>query len=313
MKQHARVPDQRPVESLPVAVLPAAVLLLIIGLVTAALSGALLKLMASELNVAVMTFGRYAGYLVILLPIAVWRYGRQVIFPPHAPTQFMRATLILGATLSFVFAVRYLPLANAVAILYIYPFLVALLSPWLLAERASPAAWLGVVCGFAGVLIVMRPDLGVLNVGTIAAIATGVFYAFHIIITRKLANAAPALVSNSYMALVAFVLISPLAWLLWQPVSLKQAAILFVMGAVNAVAHLLIINAFARASAPALAPFTYAEIVAAVGWGILFFADIPDAITFIGIAVIIASGVIVSLSGNLGRLIARRRGVSAGG
>ncbi len=308
MKQQARVFKQLPVGSLSVAVL-----LLVAGLVTASLSGALLKLMASELNVAVMTFGRYAGYLVILLPIAVWRYGRQVIFPPHAPTQFLRATLILGATLSFVFAVRYLPLANAVAILYIYPFLVALLSPWLLAERASPAAWLGVVCGFAGVLIVMRPDLGVLNVGTIAAIATGVFYAFHIIITRKLANAAPALVSNSYMALVAFVLISPLAWLFWQPVSLKQAAILFVMGAVNAVAHLLIINAFARASAPALAPFTYAEIVAAVGWGILFFADIPDAITFIGIAVIIASGVIVSLSGNLGRLIARRRGVSAGG
>ena len=300
MKQQARVFKQLPVGSLSVAVL-----LLVAGLVTASLSGALLKLMASELNVAVMTFGRYAGYLVILLPIAVWRYGRQVIFPPHAPTQFLRATLILGATLSFVFAVRYLPLANAVAILYIYPFLVALLSPWLLAERASPAAWLGVVCGFAGVLIVMRPDLGVLNVGTIAAIATGVFYAFHIIITRKLANAAPALVSNSYMALVAFVLISPLAWVFWQPVSLKQAAILFVMGAVNAVAHLLIINAFARASAPALAPFTYAEIVAAVGWGILFFADIPDAITFIGIAVIIASGVIVSLSGNLGRLIAQ--------
>ena len=308
MTQQARVFKQLPVGSLSVAVL-----LLVAGLVTASLSGALLKLMASELNIAVMTFGRYTGYLVILLPIAVWRYGRQVIFPPQAPTQFLRATLILGATLSFVFAVRYLPLANAVAILYIYPFLVALLSPWLLAERASPAAWLGVVCGFAGVLIVMRPDLGVLNVGTIAAIATGVFYAFHIIITRKLANAAPALVSNSYMALVAFVLISPLAWVLWQPVSLKQAAILFVMGAVNAVAHLLIINAFARASAPALAPFTYAEIVAAIGWGILFFADIPDAITFIGIAVIIASGVIVSLSGNLGRLIARRRGVSAGG
>ena len=308
MTQQARVFKQLPVGSLSVAVL-----LLVAGLVTASLSGALLKQMASELNVAVMTFGRYTGYLVILLPIAVWRYGRQVIFPPQAPTQFLRATLILGATLSFVFAVRYLPLANAVAILYIYPFLVALLSPWLLAERASPAAWLGVVCGFAGVLIVMRPDLGVLNVGTIAAIATGVFYAFHIIITRKLANAAPALVSNSYMALVAFVLISPLAWVLWQPVSLKQAAILFVMGAVNAVAHLLIINAFARASAPALAPFTYAEIVAAIGWGILFFADIPDAITFIGIAVIIASGVIVSLSGNLGRLIARRRGVSAGG
>ncbi len=290
-----------------------AVVLLVAGLATASLSGAFLKLMAAELNVAVMTFGRYAGYLVVLLPVAVWRYGRQVVLPPAAPIQFLRATLILCATLSFVFSVRYLPLANTVAILYIYPFIVALLSPWLLAERAGPAIWFGVVCGFIGILIVMRPDLGVINVGTIAAIMTGGFYAFHIIVTRKLANAAPALVSNTYMALVAIALIAPLAWAWWQPVSLSQAAVLFVMGAINAVSHLLIIGAFARASAPALAPFTYTEIVAAVVWGLLFFADIPDAITIVGMAVIIASGVMVSQSGNLGRLIARRRGVSAGG
>lgn len=290
-----------------------AVVLLVAGLATASLSGAFLKLMAAELNVAVMTFGRYAGYLVVLLPIAVWRYGRQVVSPPAAPTQFLRATLILAATLSFVLSVRYLPLANVIAILYVYPFLVALLSPWLLAERASLATWLGVVGGFIGILIVMRPDLGVINVGTIAAITTGVFYAFHIIITRKLANAAPALVSNTFMALVAMALILPLAWAWWQPVSLNQAAVLFVMGAINAVSHLLIISAFARASAPALAPFTYTEIIAAVVWGFLFFTDIPDAITLIGIAVIIASGVMVSQSGNLGRLIARRRGASAGG
>ena len=292
---------------------PVAVLLIVAGLATASLSGAFLKLMAAELNVAVMTFGRYTGYLVVLLPIAVWRYGRLVIAPPEAPTQFMRASLILGATLSFVFSVRYLPLANTVAILYIYPFLVALLSPWLLGERANQATWLGVVFGFVGILIVMRPDLGLVNIGTIAALATGLFYAFHIIVTRKLANAAPALVSNTYMAIVALVLITPFAWAWWQPVSIGQAGILFVMGAINAVSHLLIISAFARASAPALAPFTYTEIVAAVIWGVLFFADIPDAITFVGMAVIIASGVAVSQSENLGRLIARRRGASAGG
>lgn len=290
-----------------------AVLLLVAGLATASLSGAFLKLMAAELNVAVMTFGRYAGYLVVLLPIAMWRYGRQVVMPPAAPTQFLRATLILGATLSFVFSVRYLPLANTVAILYIYPFIVALLSPWLLGERAGAAIWFGVVCGFIGILVVMRPDLGVINVGTIAAVMTGGFYAFHIIVTRKLANAAPALVSNTYMALVAIMLIAPLAWAWWQPVSLNQAGVLLVMGAINAVSHLLIIAAFARASAPALAPFTYSEIVAAVGWGLLFFADIPDAITIVGMAVIIASGVMVSQSGKLGRLVARRRGAGAGG
>ena len=292
---------------------PVAVLLLVAGLATASLSGAFLKLMSAELNVAVMTFGRYFGYLVVLLPIAAWRFGAKVIMPPQAPTQFIRAALILAATLSFVLSVRYLPLANTVAILYVYPFLVAVFSPWMLGERATSAIWFGVVSGFIGILIVMRPDLGIVNIGSLAALATGLFYAFHIIVTRKLANAAPALVSNTYMALVALALMAPFAWLWWQPVSSHQAGILFIMGAINAVSHLLIISAFARASAPALAPFTYSEIVAAVVWGMLFFADVPDVITFIGMAVIIASGVAVSQSEVLGRLIARRRGASAGG
>jgi drug/metabolite transporter (DMT)-like permease len=288
------------------------VLLLIAGLSTASLSGAFLKLMSAELNVAMMTFGRYTGYLITLMPFALWRYGSRVFMPPQAKVQFVRAVMILLATLAFVYSVRFLPLANAVAILYIYPFLVALMSPFFLGERAGPATWAGVVCGFIGILIVMRPDVGVINAGTIAALATGLVYAFHIILTRKVANAAPALVSNTYMALVALVLITPLAIAWWQPVSLYQAGVLFIMGAVNALAHLLIINAYARAPAPTLAPFTYAEIVTAAGWGVVFFGDVPDLITFAGIAVIIASGVMVTQSGNLGRLIAKRRAASAG-
>ncbi len=289
-----------------------AVLLLISGVSVAALSGALLKLMAGDLNVAVITFGRYAGYLAVLMPFAIWRYGKQVFMPPQAKVQFARAVMILGATLAFVYSVRFLPLATSVAILYIYPFLVALMSPFFLGERAGPATWAGVVCGFLGIVIVMRPDLGVINAGAVASLITGVTYAFHIILTRKVANAAPALVSNSYMALVALVLVSPLAYAWWQPVNLHQAGIMLIMGAVNAVAHLLIINAYARGSAPSLAPFTYSEIVAAAVWGFVFFSDVPDTLTFIGIAIIIGSGIMVSQSGNLGRLIARRRAASAG-
>ncbi len=232
--------------------------------------------------------------------------------PPQAGVQFVRAVMILLATIAFVYSVRFLPLATSVAILYIYPFLVALMSPFLLGERAGPATWTGVVCGFIGILIVMRPDLGVFNVGTVAALVTGLVYAFHIILTRKVANSAPALVSNTFMALAAIVMIAPLAWAWWQPVNLWQASIMLVMGAVNALAHLLIINAYARASAPALAPFTYAEIIGAVVWGLLFFGDIPDVVTFVGIAVIITSGIMVTQSGNLGRLLAKRRAGSAG-
>jgi hypothetical protein len=120
-------------------------LLLVAGLSTASLSGALLKLMSSELNIAMMTAGRYTGYLLVLMPLALWRYGGQVFAPPQWSAQFARAVLILGATLTFVYAVMFLPLANAVSLLYIYPFLVAALSPWLAgrARRACCLVWRG--------------------------------------------------------------------------------------------------------------------------------------------------------------------------
>ena len=297
----------------PLASIVPAVMLLVAGLSTASLSGALLKLMSSELNIAMMTAGRYTGYLLVLMPLALWKYGGQVFAPPQWSAQFARAVLILGATLTFVYAVMFLPLANVVSLLYIYPFLVAALSPWVLGERGGPAVWFGVAGGFAGVLIVMRPDLGALNAGTWAALATGVFYALHIMLTRKVANAAPALVSNTFMALVALALILPFAISWWQPVTARQALILLVMGAVNAGAHLLLSNAFKRASAPALAPVTYAGLVAATVWGLLFFADVPDGVTVTGMVLIAGSGIMVAQSSKIGRAIARRRGASAGG
>ena len=82
------------------------------------------------------------------------------------------------------------------------------------------------------------------------------------------------------------------------------------MGAINAVAHSLILLAFARASAPVLAPLSYIEIVWATGWGLMFFGAMPDAVTLAGMGLIIASGVVVAQAGRLGRLLARRRSVS---
>ena len=293
--------------------LDSAIGLLVAGLVTASLSGAMLKMMSGELNVAMITAGRYTGYLAVLMPLAAWRYGRQVLHPPQWQAQFIRAVLILGATLTFVLSVMYLPLATAVAILYIYPFIVAALSPLMLGERGSTATWAGIALGFVGIVIVMRPDLGALNIGAVAALATGGFYALHIIFTRKVANSGPALVSNTYMAIVALALILPFALWWWQPLSLRQSGILLFMGGVNALAHLLIINAFMRASAPALAPFSYAELVGATASGFAFFGDIPNLITVLGMAIIVGSGIMVSQSGNLGRLFARRRAPSGGG
>ena len=87
---------------------------------------------------------------------------------------------------------------------------------------------------------------------------------------------------------------------------------MMLLGGINAIAHLLIINAYKLSPAPALAPFTYSEIVATTLWGIAIFGDVPDIVTLVGITIIITSGIMVTQSGRFGRLLAKRRAASGG-
>ncbi len=286
------------------------VLLLALGLMFAALSGALMKLMATELHPVQVTWGRYIGYFLCVAPYAMWRFGARDFNPPQMTAQVMRAVMILATTILFTYAVKVLPLAEAIAIIYIYPFIVALLSPWTLLERVPVMAWFGCAAGFAGVLLVMRPDAAGTGFASVLALGAGLLYALHLVFTRMVAEGTPALVSTTFLPLVAIVLLTPTALVIWQPMDLRQVAYLGAMGIVNAAAHLLIIMAYARSTASGLAPFSYVEIVGALVWGVLIFGDIPDAVSVAGMAVIILSGVLVAQAGRIGKLFARKRGAT---
>jgi drug/metabolite transporter (DMT)-like permease len=295
---------------LPASRLGPAVGFLAGGMLLASLSGALLKVMASEMHPVFLAAGRYFFYLVCIAPIAYARHGSEVLLPSRSGAQAFRAVMILAATLFFILAVGHMPLATSIAIVYVYPFLIAGLSPFILGERVPMVAWLGVAAGFTGVVVVMRPDVSGITPAALMALASGATYAIYLMFTRKLAASAPPLVSTAYLAVVSTVILIPGAVWYWQTPSLHDMAMLALMGLVNAAAHYVILMAFARAPASSLAPFAYAELVWAVMWGVVFFGDLPDAVTFAGIGLIIASGVMVAQSGRIGRLIARRRGTA---
>ncbi len=286
------------------------VIFLAAGLLFAALSGALMKLMAAELHPIQITWGRYIDYIACVGPVALWRYGSEVFNPPRIGVQAWRSAVILAETLLFIYAAKTLPLAEAIAIIYVYPFVVTLLSPWLLGERMPPIAWFGCFAGFAGVLIVVRPETSGISFAAAMALVTGVMYALHLVFTRIVAEDTPPLVSTTFLALVALVLLTPSVPLIWENMGLRQTMFVTAMGIINAIAHLLIIMAFARSTASGLAPFAYVEIVWAIVRGFLFFSDIPDAMNIVGMAVIVTSGVLVSQAGRIGRLFTRRRGAA---
>ena len=154
-----------------------------------------------------------------------------------------------------VLGVRYLPLADATAILFAAPFLIVALSMPLLGERVRPASWIGVAVGFVAVLIVARPGFGELSKYTVFPALAAVFYAFLQLITRRLgALGEKPTTTLAWTLLVGGVASTPVAILNWAPVSATAWFYMVALGTVFGVSQLILIRAFTYAPAGVLAP-----------------------------------------------------------
>ena len=200
--------------------------------------------------------------------------------------------LIVGGLM--VFAVRYLPLAEATVILFAGPFFVVALSGWMLGERVGAASWIGVALGFAAVLIVARPGFDALSQYTVFPLAAAVFYALLQLLSRQLGNASEtATTTVAWTLLVGCVMCAPLAIMDWRTPSETAWILFFCLGVGFGLAQYFLARAFAIAPANVLAPFTYFQVVSAAIFGLVVFHDIPDLWTFIGMALILAAGAYV--------------------
>ena len=184
--------------------------------------------------------------------------------------------------------------ADAIAILYIYPFIIIVLSPFFLKEKVSGAAWACVFAGFAGVLIVMRPTFDVSGVPALLILAAGTILGCHLVMARFLVRARSPLVTSTFTALLITLLTSCVVPFYWQPLSSTETMLIIAMGTVSAISQYLMLSAFSRAEAPLLAPFAYAEIPAAAAIGMVAFGEWPDAVAWLGISLIIVSGIVVA-------------------
>ncbi len=210
--------------------------------------------------------------------------------------QVFRGLTLAGATTAFVVGAQTVDYADAIAILYAYPFLMVILAVLFLGERAGWPVWAGVVAGFGGVLLVLviRPTFGEFNAGSLLIFASAVIISVQLVLNRTLSIVAPPLVTAFAGALCATVALSLALPAAWTPVpggAWPYIALLVLSGSIN---QTLLVIAFAHADASTLAPFTYSEIVSAVLFGFLFFGTLPSALSWLGIALITAAGVAVA-------------------
>ncbi|MBL8906859.1 MAG: DMT family transporter [Rhizobiales bacterium] len=232
---------------------------------------------------------------MLTLPIVVGQFGWKSVTTPDSPgIQVLRSLLLLGSTGLYFWSLKYLPVADALAIFFVQPLAVTLLSPIMLGEHVGIRRWSATVVGFIGTLIIIRPGFQAFNLGIVLALGSGFAMAVYMLLTRKIAGRANALLTTLHTNAIGMVLISIAVLFVWQTPTLEQWGLFVLLAVFATVGHYLIVRSFDFAEASTLAPFSYTEIIMAVIGGWWFFGDFPDKWTFVGVAILIASAIYMS-------------------
>ncbi len=270
------------------------ILLVIVALALAAFSGAVMKLLGGELSAYQVAWFRFTGMSLMLLPYLIRRYGWRGLNPARPWIQLVRGLTMATATTAFVIGAQSVDYADAIAILYAYPFLLVCIAVLFLGEKANWSVWVGVLAGFIGVLLVMRPEFDRLNTGSLYIFVCAVVISVQLALNRQLSIVAPPLVTAFAGAVCAALALSLLLPGSWQPIPADAWPYIVLLVLAGGISQTLLVFAFAQASASTLAPFTYTEIVAAVILGYLMFGTLPSLISWGGIILISASGIYVA-------------------
>jgi drug/metabolite transporter (DMT)-like permease len=305
----------QPAAKPPVALDPrtAGILIFVTALAFGSVHNGLSKSLTDELPIPLIIWWRYLGLFAIVVPWALLRHGRGAVVPARPWLHVLRGGLIVVSSLSFLAAVSGMPLADTMAIVFVYPFVITALAPLLLREHVKLSMWIAVLTGFLGVLIVMRPGFAAIDIYALMALLTGTTFALVLLITRMLSVAAPPTVTATWTATIGILVLSLALPYIWVTPSMEQFLTLAVLSIFAATSQLMTMQAFSRAGASVLAPFGYSEIVTATAVGFVMFADLPDAVTWLGILVIVASGIYIAIAGRPIKLplLARSRTPSA--
>ena len=250
------------------------------------------KYLSDDYALGQLLWARYTISFCLLLVVATPVMGvRSLVRTGRPGFQLLRGGLLLLATGSIFTAVKLLPLANAYAISFLSPVIVAGLAVPLLGERVTAGRWLAILTGFAGVLVVIRPGTAGFSWAVVFPLAMATFYALYQIMTRMLGPRDSALTTLFYTMLIGTAVTTALLPAVWQWPTIEAWAVLVWMGVIGLVGQMLLIWAFRLAEASFLSPFVYTQIIWASVIGYLVFGDVPDIITLAGAGIIIASGI----------------------
>lgn len=269
-----------------------------IAMVTVPAMDAVAKYLSATLPPVQISFGRFVVPTLLLLPVILWRAGLRGLVPPDFWMHCARGAGISLATVFFFSALKEMPMADTAAIFFIEPLILTIFSAVFLGERIGWRRMLAVAIGFAGAMIVIRPSFAEVGLVALMPVGAALCFAGYMILTKIMAGRSDpwtmqfmAGVSGSaLMGLLMLIGLGPEGITTPGP---QELGLLVALGLMAIAGHTLIIMALQRVDAAGVAPFQYLEIIGATFWGYVVFSDFPDAVTWLGVAIIVGSGIFV--------------------
>ncbi len=258
------------------------------------------KWMSDSIPAGQVTWGRFLFQTLLMLPFVLRLPGK--LFISGVLVHIARGTTLAVATLLFFAALKFLPIADAIAIFFVEPLLVTLLAAVFLKEKVGWRRLSAISVGLIGAQLIIRPNFEQFGWPAALPLGAALSFAFYILLTRSVSQREDPVAMQFYAGFFGFIFMS-VALLLGDNFSVPALSafwptsfewlLLFIVGLIATVAHFLVVQSFKHAPVSVLAPFQYLEIISATILGLVIFGDFPDRLTWTGITIIIASGLFV--------------------
>ncbi len=286
-------PDTAPITERRTEVAPA-VACMLVGAAVLTLNDALIKGLTAFYPTGELLFIRGLFVWPWILLLAMRSGGFVSLRIRNVRGQAVRAVCVIASAFLFITGLRHLALADAIAIAFTGPLFITALAPLVLGERVGWRRWFAVLVGFAGVLFMLRPGGAALQWAIVFPLGAAICGGLRDLITRRIAGTettvAVLAVTTTVVLLAGLATASFVDWVRPRPADIATFA---ASGALLALAHTLMIEAFRRGEAALVAPFKYSSLLWATLFGFLIFGDLPDRWTIAGAAVIVLSGLYV--------------------
>jgi len=250
-----------------------------------------------------VTFYRFFFQLVCTLPLLFVLFRWKALHAKRPWMNLLRGVLHGAASLLFFVAVKYMPLADVFAIYFVEPFMLTAMSALFLGDKVGWRRWTAIIVGFGGAMIVIQPSYEIFGLKALLPVLCAFLYSLYLFLNRAIGEADSPLTMQT-MAGIGGTLFMAVALFAGNtagiadfeislPSSVLGLVLLLILGSLSGYAHLLVVRAFRLAPLSLLAPFQYFEIISATVLGYALFNDFPTVSKWIGIAIIVASGLFI--------------------